>query len=74
MQGSSESPCIAGSTFGVNLQKLAHLRNEKLPPQHRQPYAKLFTWQLGMLLMVRALGTCAESSTQFSTTQLAVLS
>jgi len=40
------------STFGVNLQKLAHLRNEKLPPQHRQPYAKLFTWQLGMLLMV----------------------
>lgn len=40
------------STFGVNLQKLAHVRNERLPPEHRQPYAKLFTWQLGMLLMV----------------------
>ena len=60
-----DSPCIAGSTFGVNLQKLAHLRNEKLPPQHRQPYAKLFTWQLGMLLMVRALSHPPTQSIPF---------
>ena len=55
---------FAHSTFGVNLQKLAHLKNERLPPQQRQPYAKLFTWQLGMLLMVfPALMWCARAHT-----------
>jgi len=40
------------STTGVNLQKIAHTRNETLPMHLRKNYAQLLTWQLGMSAMV----------------------
>eukprot|EP00299_Pterocystis_sp_00344_P016119 c8074_g1_i5.p1 GENE.c8074_g1_i5~~c8074_g1_i5.p1 ORF type:complete len:376 (+),score=92.13 c8074_g1_i5:35-1162(+) len=36
------------SVLGVNIQKKSHMKNEKLPPEKRQPYVKSPLWWMGM--------------------------
>lgn len=53
--------CLIGDVilnFGVNVQKLSHLHERKLPPHERKPYVKQWRWWIGMVIFL--LGNAGE--------------